>query len=95
MGWWFIPYVILVGPVQLTAFSLVMTRLYHDSGNSMGLMVLFHATISSSALVFGLTSHTPLDMIILIIPSTSMFVLAAVIATTTWKAWIRPISVSK
>lgn len=54
-GWvgWLL--VLLLGPVLLTAWALLLTRLYQHTGGSLLLSILMHASISSSALIFGQT----------------------------------------
>jgi membrane protease YdiL (CAAX protease family) len=44
---------LLLGPGLLTAWSLILTRVYQATRGSLLLSILMHATISSSALIFG------------------------------------------
>jgi uncharacterized protein len=54
----FWPLVLLLGPCLLTAWSLVITRVYQHTQGSLLLSILMHASISSSALIFGQTYST-------------------------------------
>ena len=47
--------IVLLGPVLLTAWSLVMTWVYERTEGSLLVAYFMHASISSSALVFGQT----------------------------------------
>ena len=49
----FWPLMLLLGPGVLTAWSLVLTRVYENTQGSLLLSILMHASISSSALIFG------------------------------------------
>jgi len=49
----FWPLMLLLGPVLLTAWSLVLTRVYEHTQGNLLLSILMHASISSSALIFG------------------------------------------
>lgn len=49
----FWPLMLLLGPVLLTAWSLVLTRVYEHTQGSLLLSILMHASLSSSALIFG------------------------------------------
>jgi membrane protease YdiL (CAAX protease family) len=51
----FWPLMLLLGPGLLTAWSLILTRVYQGTQGSLLLSILMHATISSSALIFGQT----------------------------------------
>ena len=44
---------LLLGPALLTAWSLIMTGVYERTQGSMLLSIGMHASISSSALIFG------------------------------------------
>jgi hypothetical protein len=44
---------LLLGPCLLTAWSFLLTRMYQHTRGSMLLSILMHASISSSALIFG------------------------------------------
>ena len=50
----FWPLMLMVGPVLLTVWSLVLTWVYEHTKGSLLLSILMHASISSSALIFGL-----------------------------------------
>ncbi len=50
----FWPLMLMVGPVLLMAWSLVLTWVYEHTQGSLLLSILMHASISSSALIFGL-----------------------------------------
>jgi len=54
----FWPLMLLLGPGVLTAWSLILTRVYQGTQGSLLLSILMHATISSSALIFGQTYTT-------------------------------------
>jgi hypothetical protein len=43
---------LLLGPGVLTAWSLVITRVYQHTQGSLLLSILMHASISPSALIF-------------------------------------------
>jgi membrane protease YdiL (CAAX protease family) len=49
----FWPLMLLLGPALLTAWSLILTRVYQRTRGSLLLSILMHASISSSALIFG------------------------------------------
>lgn len=52
-GWTALPLIVLLGPVLLTAWSLVLTRTYQRTKASLWMSILVHASISSSALILG------------------------------------------
>jgi len=54
----FWPLMVMLGPVLLTAWSLILTRVYQHTQGSLLLSILTHASISSSALIFGLQYAT-------------------------------------
>ncbi|MFL7869493.1 MAG: CPBP family glutamic-type intramembrane protease [Anaerolineales bacterium] len=56
----FWPLVLLLGPCLLTAWSLVLSRVYEHTQASLLLSILMHASISSSALIFG-QQYTTID----------------------------------
>ncbi|HLO33608.1 MAG TPA: CPBP family glutamic-type intramembrane protease [Anaerolineales bacterium] len=56
----FWPLVLLEGPCLLTAWSLIITRVYQRTEGSLLLSILMHASLSSSALIFG-QQYTTLD----------------------------------
>ncbi|HSK66290.1 MAG TPA: CPBP family intramembrane glutamic endopeptidase [Anaerolineales bacterium] len=49
----FWPLMLLLGPALLTAWSLIITRVYQRTQGSLLLSILMHASLSSSALIFG------------------------------------------
>ena len=49
----FWPLMLMVGPVLLTAWSLILTWVYERTNGSLLLSILMHAGISSSALIVG------------------------------------------
>ncbi|HEX2991980.1 MAG TPA: CPBP family intramembrane glutamic endopeptidase [Anaerolineales bacterium] len=51
----FWPLMLLLGPALLTAWSLIITRVYQRTQGSLLLSILMHASLSSSALIFGQT----------------------------------------
>ncbi len=57
-GWAFWPLMLLLGPILLMAWSLIITRVYQHTQGSLLLSILMHATLSSSALIFGQTYAT-------------------------------------
>jgi membrane protease YdiL (CAAX protease family) len=58
-GWVFLLTLLMLGPVLLTAWSLVLTVVFEHTEGNLLLAVLMHASISSSALIFGQTYETP------------------------------------
>jgi membrane protease YdiL (CAAX protease family) len=50
-GWLFIPEFLLVGPGILTAHSVIMTWIYVRSNNNLLLMIIYHYTITASAII--------------------------------------------
>ncbi|MFN8473966.1 MAG: type II CAAX endopeptidase family protein [Anaerolineae bacterium] len=57
-GWWGAALTIIQAPILLTAYSVMLTWVYNHTRGSMLLCVLFHAAISSSALLFSVTYPT-------------------------------------
>ncbi len=49
----FWPLMLLLGPGVLTAWSLIITRVYEHTQGSLLLSILMHVSLSSSALIFG------------------------------------------
>lgn len=45
--------ILLLGPILLTAWSLIITWVYQNTGGSMIMSIAVHFSISSSALIFG------------------------------------------
>jgi hypothetical protein len=71
--------IILLGPVLLTAWSFIITWVYERTQGSMLLAYFMHASISSSALIFGQTYTTAAEEITWTAISTGLAILAAVI----------------
>ena len=60
-GWLFIPIFILLGPITLTAHSVIMTFLYNKTNGSLVLMILYHFTITMTGILspsFAYSSQT-------------------------------------
>jgi uncharacterized protein len=55
--------IILLGPVLLTAWSFIITWVYEHTQGSMLMAFFMHASISSSALIFGQTYQTTAEEI--------------------------------
>ena len=51
MAFW--PLMLMLGPVLLTAWSLILTWVYENTEGNLLLSILMHTSISSSALIFG------------------------------------------
>jgi len=47
------PLIALLGPVLLTAWSLILTRVFERTQGNLLLAILMHASLSSSAFIFG------------------------------------------
>jgi len=75
----FWPLMLLVGPFLLTAWSLILTRVYQGTQGSLLLSILMHASISSSALIFGQTYTTIREEIVWTAISVGMAWLAAIV----------------
>ncbi len=56
-----IPILVLVGPIQLTAFTVLMAFIYKRTKGSILLMVLSHTSISGSAIIFTLSNSTAIN----------------------------------
>jgi membrane protease YdiL (CAAX protease family) len=50
-GWWFIPEFLLLGPGILTAHSIIMSFIYVSSNTNLLLMIIYHYTITASAIL--------------------------------------------
>jgi membrane protease YdiL (CAAX protease family) len=70
--------IVLLGPVLLTAWSFVITWVYEHTQGSMLIAYFMHASISSSALIFGQTYKTTAEEITWTAISVGLAVLAAV-----------------
>ena len=57
-GLLFIPYFLLAGPLLLTAHAVIMTWIYNSTRN-MAFIVLYHFTITSSAILLPTLSLDP------------------------------------
>lgn len=68
----------LLGPVLLTAWSFIITWVYEQTMGSLLLAYFMHASLSSSALIFGQTYTTTAEEITWTAISTGLAVLAAV-----------------
>jgi hypothetical protein len=51
LGWWFFPAFLVNGPFVLTAHSLIMTWLYNRSGRNFTLMLVYHFSVTSTAIL--------------------------------------------
>jgi membrane protease YdiL (CAAX protease family) len=70
--------IILLGPVLLTAWSFIITWVYERTQGSILLSYFMHASLSSSALIFGQTYATTTEEITWTAISTGLAVLAVV-----------------
>ena len=68
----------LLGPVLLTAWSFIITWVYERTQGSLLLAYFMHASLSSSALIFGQTYTTTAEEITWTAISTGLAILAAV-----------------
>ena len=50
-GWLFIPVFLLLGPVNLTAHSVIMTFIYYRTKGSVLAMILYHYTITMTGIL--------------------------------------------
>lgn len=79
-GWLFIPMFLLLGPVNLTAHSVIMTFIYNKTKGSLIPMILYHYTITMAAILSPSFSFSgQVDDIIKTAVSVGVIVLAAVI----------------
>lgn len=69
--------IILLGPILLTAWSVIITWVYERTQGSMLLAFFMHASISSSALIFGQPYQTATEEITWTAISVGLAVLAA------------------
>lgn len=51
LGWWFVMAFAVGGPLVLTAHSIIMTWIYNRTGGKFPLMLLYHFSITSSAIL--------------------------------------------
>jgi membrane protease YdiL (CAAX protease family) len=75
--------IILLGPLLLTAWSFIITWVYERTQGSLLIAFFMHASISSSALIFGQTYSSTAEEIIWTAISTGLAILAAALI------WIR------
>jgi membrane protease YdiL (CAAX protease family) len=75
--------IILLGPVLLTAWSLIITRVFENTRGSLLIAYLMHASLSSSALIFGQTYTSDGEEILWTAVSVGLAVLAGVITWVT------------
>jgi len=75
----FWPLMLLEGPCLLTAWLLIITRVYQRTKGSLFLSILIHASISSSALIFGQQYTTISEEIIWNAISVGIALLAAIL----------------
>lgn len=68
----------LLGPILLTAWSFIITWVYERTQGSLLLAYFMHASLSSSALIFGQTYKTTAEEITWTAVSTGLAILAAV-----------------
>lgn len=59
-----LPLILLLGPFLLTAWSLVITSVYERTQGSLLISILMHASLSSTALIFGQTYSTPKEEVL-------------------------------
>ncbi len=79
-GWLFIPMFLLLGPVTLTAHSVIMTFIYNKTKESLAPMILYHYTITMAGILSPSFSFSgQMDDIIKTAVSAGVIVLAAVI----------------
>ena len=79
----FWPLMLMLGPILLTAWSLILTRVYEHTQGSLPLSILTHASISSSALIFGQQYATPREEMVWTAISVAIPVLFSALI---WKA---------
>ncbi|MBN1935393.1 MAG: CPBP family intramembrane metalloprotease [Anaerolineae bacterium] len=79
----FIPIFIIVGPVLMTAQSILMTWVYNNTGGSLLLMVLFHASITGSAIILSAPSLSAMESLWHSIVSAALYWLGAIIVIYT------------
>lgn len=71
--------IILQGPVLLTAWSFIITWVFEGTQGSMLLAYFMHASLSSSALIFGQTYTTTVEEVTWTAISTGFAILAAAV----------------
>jgi len=85
-GWISLALITLLGPILLTAWSLIITRVYERTQGSLLIAFCMHASISSSALIFGQTYANTAEELTWTAISSGLAVLAGVLI---W-AFVRP-----
>jgi uncharacterized protein len=70
--------IILLGPILLTAWSFIITWVYERTHGSILLAYFMHASLSSSALIFGQTYSTTAEEVTWTAMSSGLAILAAV-----------------
>jgi membrane protease YdiL (CAAX protease family) len=70
--------IVLLGPVLLTAWSFIITWVYERTQGSLLIAYLMHASLSSSALIFGQTYTNTTEELTWTAISTGIAILAAV-----------------
>ena len=50
-GWLFIPMFVLLGPLTMTAHSIIMTFIYNNTKGRLGPMVLYHYTVTMAGIL--------------------------------------------
>ena len=78
-GWVSLVLIVLLGPVLLTAWSFILTWVYERTKGSLLLAYFMHASISSSALIFGQTYSSAVEEISWTAVSAGLAVLAAAV----------------
>lgn len=71
--------IILLGPILLTAWSVIITWIYERTQGSLLIAYFMHASLSSSALIFGQTYATTSEEITWTAISTGLAVLSATV----------------
>lgn len=71
--------ILLLGPILLTAWAIIITWVYERTQGSLLLAWLMHATISSSALIFGQSYTTTAEEITWTAVSVGLAILAAAV----------------
>jgi membrane protease YdiL (CAAX protease family) len=79
-GMLFIPIFIIAGPLLLTAQAMLMTWVYNNTKGSLLLMVLFHASITSSAIMLFPPALSAMDSLRCSIFSTALYWLVVIVA---------------
>lgn len=84
-GWLFVPFFFLVGPLTLTAHSVMMTYLYLRTNRRLAYMVLYHYTITMTGILSPSVSFagqvddvlkTAVSVLILLVPAIGVCLLS-------------------